>query len=164
MHFAVKPILSDKRRERLCVLQKSLGVSFKDISLLNKAFIHPSFTGEHGMDHAESNQRLEFLGDSVIYIIAATYLYEAYPNAKEGVLTAKRIELIREEALVELSSHYNLGSYLLLSKGGLITGIAKEQSVLADTFEALIGAMYLDQGYDAVYDFYIKSLKSVSLI
>lgn len=105
-----RPILSPKRRERLCFLQKSLGVSFSDINLLNRAFIHPSFTGEHGMVHSESNQRLEFLGDSVIYIIGATYLYTAYPQDKEGILTEKRIALIREETLAELAKDYKLGS------------------------------------------------------
>ena len=159
-----RPILSPKRRERLCALQRTLGVSFSDINLLNRAFIHPSFTGEHGMAHSDSNQRLEFLGDSVIYIIGATYLYSSYPDAKEGVLTEKRITLIREETLAELAKHYKLGSYLLLSHGGVVSGIEKENSVLADTFEALVGAIYLDCGLESASDFFINALKEFNFI
>lgn len=158
-----KAVFTQSRLEKLKKLEESLGVVFSNKHLLNQAFIHPSFTGENGLPHSESNQRLEYLGDSVIYVVTATLLYDAYPYESEGVLTQKRINLIKEETLSKAARHYNLDKYLLLSHGGSLTKIQTLSSTLGDTFEALLGAMYLDAGLDAVTAFVLRTIKALGI-
>jgi len=116
------------------------------LTLLNQAFRHPSYCMEKfdksGM-HLESNQRLEFLGDAVLGLIAAQALYRKHPNASEGELTKYRAAIVCERSLAAAARQYNLGDYLLLGKGVALSGGAKQPSILADTFEALLGALFL---------------------
>lgn len=157
------PVMTKIRSDKLCTLESIIGVSFSSLDLLNQAFIHPSFTGENGLPHSSSNQRLEFLGDSVVYIVTATALYEKYPYKDEGELTTKRIALIREETLAKMAEFYHLDEYLLLSKGGALTHIASQKGTLCDTFEALLGAIYLDKGLDGAKAFILRSLKNCGI-
>lgn len=152
-----------ERKRKLEALEAIIGVSFSSIETLNLAFIHPSFTGENGLPHSSSNQRLEFLGDSVIYIITATLLYEAYPYNNEGELTSKRIALIREETLAKMAAYYHLDEYMIMSRGGNLNHIASLKSTLSDTFEALLGAIYLDKGLETATKFIENTFKACGI-
>lgn len=140
--------MSIDRANKLHTLESIIGVTFSSLDLLNQVFIHPSYTGENGLLHSSSNQRLEFLGDSVIYIITATLLYKEFPYEDEGSLTERRIRLIREETLAKMATYYHLDDYMIMSHGGFMNKVASGRSTLSDTFEALLGAIYLDKGLE----------------
>ncbi len=123
-----------------------LGYEFKNKDLLKTALTHISYSKETG---AESNQRLEFLGDSVLSFSIASKLYELYPDADEGVLTEMRAFLVCEKSLAELGEKLELGSELIFSKTEIKTDGKHKNSILADTFEAVLGAIYLDSDITA---------------
>ncbi len=128
--------------------EKKTGIRFKDKKLLMQAFIHRSFINENpntGMDH---NERLEFLGDAVLELIITEYLYAKFPKHAEGDLTSFRAALVNAVTIAEVATKIGMNDYLLLSKGeAKDTGKAR-QYILANTFEAYLGALYLDQGYE----------------
>jgi len=138
--------------------EKKIGVIFKDKNLLKQAFIHRSYINENvslGLSH---NERLEFLGDAVLELAATDFLYKKYPEKAEGELTSFRAALVNTISISRAASLLNANDYLLLSKGeSKDTGKAR-QYILANTFEAIIGSIYLDQGYDTAYEFIDKSL------
>lgn len=133
-------------QSNLVDLQKKLGFTFKNEGLLKNAFIHRSYLNEHKSFKGDSNERLEFLGDSVLSMVVSTFLYEKLPKNPEGKLTQLRAALVRTETLAKLASQLSLGNYLYLSKGEEESGGRTSISILANSFEALIGAVYLDQG------------------
>jgi len=138
-------------------LAKSLGIAFKDINLLNQALVHRSYLNEHRDFHLDHNERLEFLGDAVLELIVTEYLYLNYPNP-EGELTNWRASLVNANMLAELAKECGLEPYLYMSKGeAKDTGKARSY-ILANAYEAVIGAMYLDQGWDAAKEFITKRL------
>jgi len=141
-------------------LQQTIGVAFQDIALLEQAFIHSSYVNENPDSPLPDNERLEFLGDALLSFIVTEKLYHEFPHLAEGELTEIRVSLIREETLAQLASELNLGDYLYLAKGEESTGGRHRQSNLADTFEALIGAIFLDQGLTAIRDFVLRKLHS----
>ncbi|MGH7936658.1 MAG: ribonuclease III [Chthoniobacterales bacterium] len=133
--------------------EENLGVSFNDAGLLRQAFTHRSYLNEHRGEPLGHNERLEFLGDAVLELIATHFLYEKFPDKPEGELTAYRAALVNAVILSEVAAGIGMNDYLLLSRGE-----AKDQGrargvLLANAFEALIGALYLDQGYDAARAF-----------
>lgn len=132
--------------DRFAKLQKDLRVKFKNPSLLKNAFIHRSYLNEHKNFKGTSNERLEFLGDSVLALFVSQFLYEKLAKSPEGELTQLRASLVRTETLAKLARELGLGQYLYLSKGEEDSRGRTNNSTLADTFEALIGAIYLDQG------------------
>lgn len=134
-------------------LQKNLNIKFKDIDLLKKAFIHRSYLNEVKEEKLQSNERLEFLGDSVLSLAVSFYLFTHFPNFEEGNLTNLRASVVCTKTLSEVALILNLGSYLKLSKGEDKSGGRKNASILADTFEALIGAIYLDCGFQKTIKF-----------
>lgn len=134
-------------------LEPVVGTNFKNKSLLQNAFIHRSYLNENKDYKDSSNERLEFLGDSVLSIFVSKFLYDTLPNSPEGELTQLRAALVRTETLAKISRKFSLGEYLYLSKGEEDTGGRNNDSTLANTFEALIGAIYLDQGFEAVGKF-----------
>ncbi len=142
------------------ILEEKLSITFNDKELIQQAFTHRSFINENksAKDH---NERLEFLGDAVLELAATAFLYKKYPKRNEGELTSFRAALVNTNTLSEVATGLGFNEYLLLSKGeSKDTGRAR-QYILADTFEAVIGAVYLDQGYDAAYTFietYLLSL------
>lgn len=140
-------------------LQQNIGVVFNDISLLKQAFQHASFVNENQEQSLTDNERLEFLGDSVLNFIVAQKICHDYPNYQEGELTVLRTVLIREDTLAQLASELYLGRYLQLGKGEESSGGRERLSNLADTFEALIGAIYLDRGLAAAENFILTSLR-----
>lgn len=135
-----------------------LGISFKDLDLLSEALTHRSYLNEH-RDHAGShNERLEFLGDAVLELAATDFLFKKYPAKPEGELTAYRAALVNTVSLADSAQKLGVNEYLLLSKGeAKDTGRARDV-ILADAFEAIIGAIYLDSGYAPAEAFIAKYL------
>lgn len=131
-------------------LATRLGVKFKSAALLTEALTHRSYLNEHPQT-PRSNERLEFLGDSVLSVLVSTELYNQYSTYPEGKLTSLRSALVRATMLHQLALKIDLGKYLLLSKGEEKSGGRENPGLLADTFEAVLGAIYLDQGLDAVH-------------
>lgn len=129
-------------------LQKNLGLHFKDVELLKRAFVHRSHLNE-AKNIRISNERLEFLGDAVLSFLTSHYLYETYPDFPEGTLTNIRSSLVKTGTLASVAVMLHLGDLLLLSHGEEASGGRNNQSLLADCFEALLGAIFLDQGIDA---------------
>ena len=133
-------------------IEQALGVDFKDKQLLQQAFVHRSFLNEL-LDHDEElidNERLEFLGDAVLGYIVSEHLYLLFPYVDEGELTNMRSALVRRETLARLAEELNLGDYLRLGHGEEESGGRTRRATLCATFEALAGAIYLDQGVEAV--------------
>ena len=141
----------------LDTLQKSLSLKFKNQNLLLTALTHRSFLNEDKKAKI-SNERLEFLGDSVLSILVSTELYNRFESFPEGKLTSLRSLLVKTKTLADLAHKLDLGSYLLMSKGEEKSGGRDNPSLLADTFEAVLGAIYLDAGIKTANDFLTKHL------
>ena len=128
--------------------EKAAGLVFKDKALLRQAFTHRSYLNENRGLNMEHNERLEFLGDAVLELVVTDYLYHKYPNKPEGELTSYRSSLVNSTTLSDVATRLKINDYLLLSHGeSKDTGRARTY-ILANTFEALLGALYLDQGLD----------------
>lgn len=140
-------------------LQPRLGYHFRDESLLRLALTHPSIAHENGVTSAH-NQRLEFLGDAVLGVILTQQLYEKFPKADEGTLTKSRAKLVNRQALSERGRALGLGTHLILSRGEENTGGRERSSALADTFEALLGAIFLDGGFDVARAFVLREFSA----
>jgi len=137
---------------------EAIHISFNDISLLARAFTHRSYINEHSGEGLLHNERLEFLGDAVLELVVTDYLYHEYPDRPEGDLTAFRSSLVNTIMISLAAQELNMNEYLLLSKGeAKDTGKAR-QYILANTFEAVIGAIYLDQGYEVSREFIATAL------
>ncbi len=138
--------------------EKKTGIVFKDKKLLLQAFCHRSYLNERPKINTGHNERLEFLGDAVLELIVTEYLFKKYPGKPEGDLTNWRASLVNTKILSETSKELGLNDFILLSKGEAKEMGGLRQSILANTFEALIGAMYLDFGYDKCYRFVEENL------
>ncbi len=133
--------------------EEYIGVSFNDVALLRQAFTHRSYLNEHRGELSGHNERLEFLGDAVLELISTHFLYEKFPDKPEGELTAYRAALVNAVTCAEIAQEIGMNEFLLLSRGeAKDTGRARS-ILLANAFEALVGAIYLDQGYDAAQKF-----------
>ncbi len=138
--------------------EQSVGIVFKDKKLLEQAFIHRSYINETSGNKLSHNERLEFLGDAVLELVVTDFLYKKYPGCDEGELTAYRSALVNANIVGEVAAEINMNEYLLLSKGeSKDTGKARTY-ILANTYEAYVGALYLDQGYDFAESFISKTL------
>lgn len=143
--------------KELSKLENSLGFKFNNQNLLQQAFVHRSFLNENPDFNLEHNERLEFLGDAVLELVATKYLYENYPNP-EGELTNWRAALVNAKKLAEIAESMGLNDFLMLSRGeAKDTGRAR-QYILANTMEALIGAIFLDQGIERAGEFIAKNV------
>lgn len=138
-------------------LEEQIGIKFKDYHLLRNAFVHRSYLNEHRDSQFESNERLEFLGDAVLELVVTEYLYANYPNP-EGELTNWRSALVKGEMLAKIAIELKLGDYLFLSHGEEKSGGRTKDYLLANTFEALIGVIYLELGYEMTKAFIDKFL------
>lgn len=147
------------RNEILIELSRKLKYEFRDISLLNESLTHSSYANEHKRKNIKFNERLEFLGDAVLSIVISDYLYNHLSTLQEGELTKIRASIVCEPSLANGSMTMNIGKYLLLGKGEEATGGRERVSILADAFEAIIGAIYLDGGLSQVEIFILRSLK-----
>ena len=134
-------------------LAEHIGVSFNDIALLRTACTHRSFLNENRGSGLEHNERLEFLGDAVLELVVTSFLFRKYPQKAEGDLTAYRSAIVNTVSLTRVAEHIGLNEFMLLSKGeAKDTGRARS-IILANAVEAIIGAIYLDSGYDAAANF-----------
>ena len=145
----------------LTALQERIGFQFKNESLLQRALTHRSYLNEHA-DVTLDNERLEFLGDAVLAFLIASLLYQRYPEMQEGQLTRLRSSLVRTEQLAFFAQQWELGSVLHLGKGEIKSGGQTRLPLLCDTFEAVIGAMYLDQGIDMTRELVEKLFSPVA--
>jgi ribonuclease-3 len=139
-----------ERKKKLLSFQKKLSLTFNDISLLNLALTHSSVSNESS--HPENNERLEFLGDSVLGLVTASLLYERF-DGREGELARIKSAVVSEEALAGLARELQIDTALLLGRGEESTGGRNKNAILADALEALIGALFLDGGYGAAESF-----------
>lgn len=140
-------VLHGGRRKELSSLQDAIGYRFRDLSLLETATTHASFSNEHRqLCHGQCNERLEFLGDSVLSLITGEYLFEKFPEWDEGELSILRARAVCTEALSGYAASFSLGEYLLLGNGEERSGGRKKPKTLENSFEALLGALYLDGG------------------
>lgn len=137
-------------------LQKSINYQFEDKNLLQEALTHSSYANEQKSKNIKCNERLEFLGDSVLSIVVSEYIYRKCPDFPEGDLTKLRASLVCEESLYKFAKKINLGSYLILSKGEQHNKGAQRPSILSDAFEAVIAAIYLDGGKKPAEDFILS--------
>ena len=142
--------------KKLEKLQQSVGYKFKDERLLQRALTHTSYANECNEGHNKSNERLEFLGDSVLGIITAEHFYLNFKDLPEGELTKLRAATVCENSLSSFARQLGLGEYLLLGKGEMCTGGSDSHSILADAFAALIAAIYLDGGIEEAKKFVLK--------
>ncbi len=146
-------------------LEKKIKLEFKDKDLLKTAFVHRSYVNEHRKENLTHNERLEFLGDAVLELAATDHLYRNYQNQPEGEMTAFRSALVKGVELAKLAEELNLGKYLHLSKGEELSGGRQKKYILANTVEALIGAIYLQHGYkkteNFIKNFILKKLDEI---
>ena len=138
--------------------EKKVNVSFKDKNLLKQAFIHRSYINENPGLKLAHNERLEFLGDAVLELVVTDYLYHKYKDRAEGELTSYRSALVNAIYLAEKATDLGMNEYLLLSKGELKDTGKARQYILANTYEAFVGALYIDRGYDITEKFIAKNL------
>ena len=134
-------------------LEVWLGYQFRNAALLQEALTHPSCNLEHPQADRPDYQRLEFLGDSILGAVVSHLLYRAYPKAAEGELAQRKSALVNGKAVAEISARFHLSDYLQLSKAEAQSGGRKRQSIIENVCEAIIGAIYLDGGYDAAFRF-----------
>ena len=139
-------------------LNSLLTFKIKNDMLYKRAFMHKSYVNEQRYKLLESNERLEFLGDAVLEIVVSDYLYKYYPNEPEGNLSRMRAQLVREPSLAMLARQNQFPEYIQLGKGERASGGNHRDSILSDCFEAVLGAIYLDQGIEAVREFLASQL------
>ena len=146
---------SERPVSDLSALQTRLGYTFQNPELLRLALTHPSVLLEHKKNQ-QDNQRLEFLGDAVIGVILARELYEKFPGFGEGPLTKARAHMVNRRALARQTRPFGLGDHLILSRGEELNGGRERPSALADAFEALVGAVFLDGGFEVARAFVLR--------
>ena len=129
-------------------LERIISYEFKDKALLRQAMIHSSYANEKKLGHKGCNERLEFLGDAVLEVVSSEYLYSRYPEHPEGELTRLRASMVCEPTLALCARDFNLSDFILLGRGEEMTGGRQRDSIVSDAAEALIGAIFLDGGFD----------------
>lgn len=139
-------------------LEEKINIFFNNKTLLQTVFVHRSYLNENKKSNLSSNEKLEFLGDSVLSLISSVYLFKNYPNLKEGEYTEIKSSIVKTDSLAQAAKELQLGSYLLLSKGEEKSGGRENKNILADCFEALIAAIFIDKDFETVYNFVIKHL------
>ena len=152
--------IDSKRLKHLNEFESIIGYTFKDISILNNALTHSSFIASKA-DFLEHNERLEFIGDSILSMVISLLLYSKCKNSPEGSLTRYRAGIVCEQSLYNAAGRLKLGQYLLLSKGEENTGGRNRVSILADAFEAVVAAIYLDGGIKKARSFILSNLEGI---
>ena len=142
--------------------EEGAGVTFKDKSLLKQAFTHRSYINENKTSGLEHNERLEFLGDAVLELVTTEYLYKKYRNLDEGSLTSLRSALVNADTCALVATKLGANDFLLLSRGESKDSGRARQYILANTLEAVIGALYLDQGFEAAEKFILDNVTPLS--
>lgn len=144
----------------LSKFEDTIRYSFNNIELLKKAFTHSSYANEKHIEKYDNNERLEFLGDAILELVISDYIYKNYPKMPEGELTKLRAGTVCEVSLAEKARKINIGEFLMLGKGEEATGGRERDSILADTFEAVIGAIYLDGGIVSAKKYVLEQMES----
>ena len=137
-------------------LEKNIGYTFKNKQLLKTALTHTSFAYENKV---ESNEKLEFLGDSILEFVSSEYMYSKYTNLKEGEMTKVRATVVCEKSLYKIATLHNFSDFLYLGKSEIMSGGNKRPAILADSVEAVIAAMFIDGGLEPAKQFIIENLK-----
>ena len=145
----------------LSVLEEKIGYKFKNIELLKKALTHTSYANEY---HIESNEKLEFLGDSILEFLSSKYIYNKYSFLKEGEMTKVRADVVCEKSLYKVALKHNFSDFLYLGKSQLMTKESARPAILADSVEAVIAAIYFDSGLEEAEKFIIENLKEEIMI
>ena len=151
----------------LSKLEKLVGHTFRNKDLLEQALCHRSYANEHPGKKIQDNERLEFLGDAVVNLIAGHILMKRYPEMKEGDLSKMRAQLVNESSLAIVARNLELGNFIKLGKGEVQSGGKEKKSILADTYEAIIAAVYLDSGFEVsftIVDRHFSSFSSPALM
>jgi ribonuclease III len=152
--------MNSVRKRELREFERALGVHYDRLELLNVALTHSSYANQQNLNYNDHNERLEFLGDSVLSMAVSDYLYKKYKTKHEGKLTRMRAGVVCEASLVEISKKLNLSKYLRIGKGEELSGGREKDSLLADACEAVIASIYLDRGFEAAKDFVLSHLIS----
>ena len=156
--------MNNRNMNNIEEFENIIGVSFINKDYLTEALTHRSYLNEH-KECKSHNERLEFLGDAVLELVVSDYLFHKYPNRPEGELTSFRSALVKTDSLADTAKQMGIGERILLSKGEEDTGGRTKNFLLANTFEAIIGGIYIDQGYDMskefIYRFLIKKLEDI---
>jgi len=139
-------------------IKKEIGIDFANPLLLHNAFIHRSYLNEHKDSTLPSNEKLEFLGDSVLSLATSIYLFKNFPELDEGTYTDIKAAVVRTESLAEAAERLHFGTLVFLSKGEEQNGGRTNKNILADCFESFIAALFLDQGFDTAYTFILNHL------
>lgn len=155
MFFNQKNVLSRERKSELLAFEKTAQVRFKSVELLNLALTHRSHTNEDAA-HSPNNEKLEFLGDSVLGMVVATHLYELLQDRAEGDLARIKSYVVSEETLSIAARALDVQRFILIGKGEELSGGRDKKAILADAMEAIIGAYYIDSGYDAAERFVLR--------
>ena len=137
-------------------LEKNIGYTFKDKQILKTALTHTSYAYAHGV---QSNEKLEFLGDSILEFVSSEYMYNKYTNLKEGEMTKVRATVVCEKSLYKIATLHNFSDFLYLGKSEIMTGGNKRPAILADSVEAVIAAMFIDGGLEPAKKFIVENLK-----
>lgn len=150
MHKKIESFISPKK---LMELETIIGYKFNDMNNLKEAITHRSFANEHRNNQMKDNERLEFLGDAILDLIISKYLFDKYPVMPEGDLSKVRASIVCEGSLAKTARHMDLGAFILLGKGEEMTGGRTRNSILADAFEAVTGAIFVDGAFEDVVQF-----------
>lgn len=158
--------LQEEELQKFNELEQTIGITFKNKDILKQSLIHRSYINElTGSESLKHNERIEFLGDAILELIVTEYLFKTYPEYKEGELTSFRAATVRTTSLAATAETIQLGEYIYMSKGEENTGGRHRPYILANTFEAIIGAIYLDQGLEAakkfLHDFLIPKIATI---
>jgi ribonuclease-3 len=140
-------------------LAERLQLSLADATLLSQALVHSSYTNEHPDEASASNERLEFLGDSVLSLLISEALFARHPDEPEGLLTTRRAAIVSTRGLSRVAQRLELGDAIVLGQGAERTGERRRSSVLAGAFEAIVAAVYLDGGLEAARDFVLEAVR-----
>lgn len=150
--------MTDQEKKQVIDFEKVIEVTFENKDLLYTALTHRSYLNEKNDQSINHNERIEFLGDAVLELIISDYLFNAYPERAEGDLTSFRAATVKTESLAETALQYQYGNYIFMSKGEEQTGGRERPYILANTFEAVLGAVYLDKGFKHAQDFVNRTL------
>ena len=151
-------MLSQERIDELATLQENLGYRFRDVQLLNKALTHKSYVNEK-TEAIKNNERFEFLGDSVLDIIVSHFMVKKFQDFSEGLLSKIRAAVVNEACLADLAREIHLGEYMLLGRGEDLSGGRNKNSILANAFEAMAGAIYFDSSLENAYQILLPRLE-----
>lgn len=150
----------DELQQNISLIEKIIGYTFSDKEILLSAFIHSSFLNEYKALPVKHNERLEFLGDSVLNLLIAEFLFRNFPERPEGDLSSLRSSIVSAQSCTEFIQSLGIENFLLVGRGEQLSGRLRKTSILADLFEALLGAIYLDGGFDQVRHFFFTHLSS----